>query len=488
VKATAALLALGLGLCAAAGVLWSLRPPGPGLDPDSMSYLAAADSLAAAGVPRVPFADWSSRKSTDRLRDFPPGFPFAIAALREAGLPSPRGAAWVESASAFATVAGSTLLVSAAAAPSAAGIAAGAMLVTPALVEDHFILLSEPLFLALLIAFLALTTLERGRSHVLGVVAAAAVMVRYAGLALVLAAAIRSALDPGPRRRRIAAAAVAGVPGVLAFVLWNRWAGGLRDYGWKGGLGPTLLEGWNTVQAWLVPALAASPARAALAIAAVGCLGALAARGAYSARASSPQAFRLLAAIGLVAASYATLVTFSRLFADAAIPFDNRIASPLMLLVTLGVVTATAAQWRTLLPGVRAALVAGGLLWCAASALVALRELQGLAVDGWGYASTDWIGSDLAKWLLADGVRYELYSDNAPALYSLAHRTSRSLPDSTDAETVRGLAEVLGARPSAVIAFQEPDAPAGATGEDFARLLKLREVARTPQGAVFVLP
>jgi hypothetical protein len=131
-------------------------------------------------------------------------------------------------------------------------------------------------------------------------------------------------------------------------------------------------------------------------------------------------------------------------------------------------------------------LVAGGVLWCVASAIVSVRELEDLAVDGWGYASADWIGSDLAKWLLADGIRYELYSDHAPALNSLAHRTSRSLPDSTDAETVRGLAEVLGARPSAVIAFREPDARA--TGEDFARLLKLREVARTPEGAVFVLP
>jgi hypothetical protein len=451
-----------------------------------MSYLAAADSLAAAGVPRVPFADWSSPESTDRLRDFPPGFSMAIAALREAGLPSPRGAAWIESVSAFATVAGSTLLVSAAAAPTAAAIAAGALLVTPALVEDHFIVLSEPLFLALLVGFLALTTLERGRSRALGVVAAAAVMVRYAGLALVVAAVVRSALDPRTRRRRIAAAAVAGAPGVLAFLLWNRWAGGVRDFGWKGGLGPTLLEGWHTLQAWLVPALGASPVRATLAVAALGCLGALVARGAHEARASSPPAFRLLAAIGLIAASYAALVTFSRLFADPAIPFDNRIASPLVLLVTLGVVTALAAQWRTLSAGVRAALVAGGVLWCVASAIVSVRELEDLAVDGWGYASADWIGSDLAKWLLADGIRYELYSDHAPALNSLAHRTSRSLPDSTDAETVRGLAEVLGARPSAVIAFREPDARA--TGEDFARLLKLREVARTPEGAVFVLP
>ena len=481
-------LALGLGLCAACGVLWSMRPPGPGLDPDSMSYLAAAESLADAGVLRVPFEEWSSRESTGRLRDFPPGFSIAVAALRKAGVPSERGAAWVEAACAFATVAGSTLLVSAATMPGAGAIAAAAVIVTPALVEDHYIVLSEPLFLALLTVFLALTTLERRRACALGVVAAAAVMARYAGLALVPAAAARSALEPGTRRGRVASAALAGGPGVLVFLLWNRWAGGVRDLGWKGDLGPTLLEGWNTLQDWLVPALAASPVRAALAIAVLGCLAALVIRGAYAARATSPPAFRLLAATGLVAVSYAALVAFSRLFADAAIPFDNRIASPLFLLATLAIVTALAAQWRTLPPGVRAALVTAAVLWCVGSASVALRELQDLAVDGWGYASADWIGSDLAKWLLSDGVRYELFSDNAPAVYSLTHRASRSLPESTDAETVRRLAAILGARPSAVIAFQEPDAPAGVRGGDFARLLKLRGILRAPEGAVYVLP
>ena len=214
-------LALLLGLGAVCGVLWSMRAPGPGLDPDSMSYLAAAESLADAGELRVPFNEWSSRESTARLCDFPPGFPIAIAALEKAGVPSERGATWVEAASAFATVAGSTLLVSAATVPSAGAVAAVAVLVTPALVEDHYVVMSEPLFLALLVAILGLAATERPRAYALGVVAGAAAMVRYAGLALLLAAAARSALAPGTQRRRVVAAVLASAPGVLALLLWT---------------------------------------------------------------------------------------------------------------------------------------------------------------------------------------------------------------------------------------------------------------------------
>ena len=481
-------LALLLGLGAVCGVLWSMRAPGPGLDPDSMSYLAAAESLADAGELRVPFNKWSSRESTARLCDFPPGFPIAIAALEKAGVPSERGATWVEAASAFATVAGSTLLVSAATVPSAGAVAAVAVLVTPALVEDHYVVMSEPLFLALLVAILGLAATERPRAYALGVIAGAAAMVRYAGLALLLAAAARSALAPGTQRQRVVAAVLASAPGVLALLLWDRWAGGVREFGWKGDFGATLLEGWDTLQRWLVPMAPPSLARVTLAIAVLGGLAALVTRGANVARATSPEGFRLLVASGLIAASYVTLVTFSRLFADAAIPFDNRIASPLFLLAALAVVTALAAQWRTLLPSVRMTIVAAGVLWCIGSAFVTFRELQDLGVNGWGYASADWIGSDLRKWLLTNGSHYELFSDNPPALYSLTHRSSRSLPESTDAETVRGLAAILGARPSAVIAFQEPDAAPGIRGEDFAQLLMLREVFRTPDGTVFVLP
>src|SRR5215813_3288829 len=108
-RKTAVVLALLLGLAAAGLVLRADEPPGPGLDPDSMSYLAAADSIAAEGQPRVPFNVWTGPTDTRRLKDFPPGFSAAIAALEEVGVSNQRGAVAIEAASAFATISGIVL-------------------------------------------------------------------------------------------------------------------------------------------------------------------------------------------------------------------------------------------------------------------------------------------------------------------------------------------------------------------------------------------
>lgn len=480
---TSVAIALVLGLFAACGVLWAMRPPGPGLDPDSMSYLAAAESIAKTGAPRVPFDEWSSAGETRRLRDFPPGFPAAIAALVKIGTSSERAAVWVEAASAFVTIAGVVLVVAAAAGPIAATATAVAILLTPAIVEDHYIVLSEPLFLSLVVVLLALAASERPRVWALGIVAGAAAMVRYAGLALPLAATVGTAIAPTGRRRGVAPA-LAGAPGVVAFLAWSRWAGKVREFGWKGGFASTLREGGATLTAWLLPLAAPSSLRPILLAVSLASLLIVFFRGVLAA---SPGERRLLAATTLVAACYAALVAFSRLFADEAIPFDGRIASPLFLLATIAVVTSVAAQWRTSTPILRAALGAAGVLWCVASARVTLGELRELTDDGWGYASADWIASDLGKWLAADHGRHALFSDNPPALYSMTHRPSRSLPETTDAPTVARFREVLSRTPSLVVAFTEPDAPAGAHGRDFARLLSLREVRRTADGSVFAI-
>jgi len=234
--------------------------------------------------------------------------------------------------------------------------------------------------------------------------------------------------------------------------------------------------------AWLLPLVRASPLRPLMLAGSLASLVIIFGRGV---RAASSAERRLLGATTLVAACYAALVAFSRLFADGAIPFDGRIASPLLLLVTIAVVTSVAAQWRSSAPILRATLAVAGILWCVSSARLTVGELRELADDGWGYASADWIASDLAKWLVADQGRHALFSDNPPALYSMVHRPSRSLPETIDTQTLARFRGVLARTPSLVVAFTEPDAPAGARGRDFARSLALPEVRRTDEGSVF---
>jgi hypothetical protein len=478
-------LALVLGLLAGSAVLWATRPPGPGLEPDSMSYLSAADSFVENGSPRVPFNDWSSPTGTERLQHFPPGFPLAIAALRSIGVPSERSAAWVEAAAAFVTIAGIVLVVAADVGTVAGAVAAVAVAITPAFVENHYVVLSEPLFLALLVAFLAAAA-RRASPWALGIVSAAALLVRYAGLALPLAAVVWCGVERPSRR--VLSALSAGAPGVVAFIVWKRWAGHIRRYGWQTGFGATLREGARTVQAWLVPAVTPSPLRRGLAIAAAAGLAVIVVRGACVAGKEQTSALRLLAAAGLTAASYGLFVVASRLFADGGIPFDNRILSPLFLLATVAIVTALAVQWRSLSAAIRGAVVTAAVAWSIGSARIVAADVAEICDDGWGFASADWQGSELARWLHGPGTSYELYSDNAPALDSLVHRPSRMVPDSTDDETLHDFARVLAVRPSAIVAFAEPDAPPGARGDDFARRLGFREILRSDYGNVFVDP
>jgi hypothetical protein len=477
-------LALVLGVLAGAAVVWATRPPGPGLDPDSMSYLSAADSLVENGSLRVPFDDWPSPTATRRLKHFPPGFPLAIAALRSFGMPIERSAAWVEAVAAFFTIAGIVLVVASRVGTVAGVVAALAVAITPAFVENHYVVLSEPLFLALLVAFVASAASRRASPWPLGIVAAAAVLVRYAGLALPLAAAAWCVIDR--RTRRVIAALTAGAPGVVGFVAWARWAGRIRRYGWQTGFRATLGEGARTVEAWLVPALAPSPLRLGLALAATAGLVVVVVRGVWLAWEQRASALRLFAAAGITAAVYGPFVITSRLFADGGIPFDGRILSPLLLLATIAVVTALAVQWTSLSALVRGAVVAAAVTWSIGSARVVAADVAELCDDGWGFASADWQGSELAGWLRGPGTGYELYSDNAPALDSLVHRPSRTVPDSTDDETLRAFAGVLAAHPSAIVAFAEPDAKPGARGHDFARLLGFREALRSDDGDVFV--
>ena len=72
--------ALALGAVAFWGVLRITAGAGPGLDPDSMSYLHAATTLAHHGRLRDVQRDWASADSTMPLAHWPPGYPVAIAA------------------------------------------------------------------------------------------------------------------------------------------------------------------------------------------------------------------------------------------------------------------------------------------------------------------------------------------------------------------------------------------------------------------------
>ena len=210
------LIALVAGLAAAWRVLQITAPPGPGLDPDAVSYLGAALSVAHGQGFRIPEGSWNAPDTTSALAHFPPGFSALIAVGVRAGVDARNAARFIEAGAAAVAVIAVALTAGVASEPIAALVAALLLLLTPAMVVVHASVLSEPLFLALVATFtLVLARRPAGetdpgaplrRLAALSVIAAAAALVRYAGLALIGAIALDALLAHrqaplGPRLR-----------------------------------------------------------------------------------------------------------------------------------------------------------------------------------------------------------------------------------------------------------------------------------------------
>src|ERR1700712_1991584 len=77
---------IALGALAFTGVIAITSGAGPGLDPDSMSYMQAATTLAHGGALRDVQRDWASVDSTMPLAHWPPGYSVALAGGASLGL------------------------------------------------------------------------------------------------------------------------------------------------------------------------------------------------------------------------------------------------------------------------------------------------------------------------------------------------------------------------------------------------------------------
>jgi hypothetical protein len=487
-------LAALFGAVACLAVVAITEPPGPGLDPDSMSYLGAAEWLVRHGSLRIPFADWSSSDSTSPLGHFPPGFPLAIAGPVALGASPVQSARAVEAVAAFVTVGGAVWLVATVAGGGAGALAGIVLLASPSLAFDHWQILSEPLFLALLVATAGLMAFS-SRPWTYGLTAAAAGSVRFAGAAAMGAAVLWAFGRSGDLRARLKRAALAAAPGLLLEGAWMlrkslEW-GEASGLGLKGRLGPSFAQLGVTLDAWLAP-LVPSPwvqIPVALAVAALAltvvlrAAGTPAAPGSDAARSRRPPG-RLLQAAILLAACYAVLVLWSRLLVGETIPFDERLLSPFILLVQVAVVAAFGGRWGGWRLRSRAAAALVAMLWVGASAWATVLAVADARDGGWGYAGDEWRGSSLARWLRSDGRSVAVFSNNPATVYALTHRPSRGVPETLDPDSLAAFARVLRERPAVLVRFPS-DLGSGAPPDSLAGRLGLREIASFPDGAVW---
>jgi phosphate starvation-inducible membrane PsiE len=475
------------GVVAFALVLMATDPPGPGLDPDALSYMGAAESVAAHGEYRIPKSDWTSADSTEPLAHFPPAYPTVLALPVRLGMAPPQAARLVQAAAAFVTITTLVLLVGLATSPVAGVLLAAALLAMTSMHEVHVSVLSEPLYLACTALVLAAMVSRPDRPLRAGIPAAVGVMTRYAGASLVGAAVLWQLAREGTWLERVRRAALAAAPALLLQGIWvirTRVLAGsdeIRKFALYGNLRPTLVQGGETLAAWLIPDPGfdrdAIPHRAMLALAAGCSLAVLGGIGVWrawrSARAAQPRVgqfvgasalhsdddralrtWRLLAASAVLLVCYLGIVLVSRLIADPEIPLDERILSPALLLLMTIVATGLARWWRDTRLVVARVVVGVALLWWWLAAAAATYADARYALD-WGsdFAGEPWRRSALLEWARTSGAASTLYTNWPGVVYFSLHRPAHELPMERDAKTLAAFADTVRAHRGRVLVF-----------------------------------
>ncbi len=467
-----------LGLAAGWAVLELTEPPGPGLDPDAMQYLSAGASLAHTGELRVPLAPWDSPDTTAALAHFPPGFPATISLGVAAGLTPQNSARLVEAiGAAITTIA---LLLAAAEGGSLLGGLLGVLFlaVSPAMVIVHGSVLSEPLFLALFTCFVWQLARPRGapgRTAALGLLGAAAALVRYAGASLIGAALLdawigdmwmggadtRERPSLIERTRRSLLAMVLPVAALGAWALSRPKTSGaqIRHVAfYSDGLGATLTEGAQTIGHWFAPGEDLAAAGWVLAVAVMMALMALVLRdlrtvfagvwstsasmsttasaggsaatiASASAPASPVSAQRLLRALAITKVTYLGLVGTSRLFADGDIPLDERMLAPIFVIGSLGVGVMLVRWWFVASRGLLLLTLGITASWVVASVKETANWVNIYREDGGDFASREWVLSPIVEYAGALPGGSIIYSNWPSAIWFHKQRAVHKLPE-----------------------------------------------------------
>jgi hypothetical protein len=505
-----------MGLAAATVFAIGTTAPGPGLDPDAQSYLGAAISLARSGSYRVPTSSWAVADTSEPLTHFPPGFSTLIAAPIALGVSPLQAGRMVVVVAAGATWAGLVALIALAAGVRTGLIVGLAALCTPALVTLHLSILSEPPFLTALVVVLAgMWALSESpapwRAFATGLGLAGAVMLRYVGVSLGVAAVwwgvigqARARLSPPQRAGRAALLVAPAAATLVPWLLRSVHVGGpasVRQFGAYGDLGATARDGLETIAAWIVPVGIGSWRFAVAGLVLVG-VGLMArsvwqrvSRTAAGNGETAPavvavrRAERLLAIIGSVAGAYVTFIITSRVLADPNIPFDERILAPVLLLGEIAIALVIGIWWRGRRRLTRVAVAVGVLAWFVASGVVSVQRIAFARDDGNDFAGSDWRDSPTIAWVRSPrgGGQRTLYSNWPAALYFQAHRSSHDLPATLDRLALHRFRERLARSHGVVVGFTTAS-PDVASPDSVARLLGLRQIARFDDGSVWEMP
>jgi hypothetical protein len=510
-------VALLLGIAAFCTVAVVTVSPGPGLDPDALSYLGAAESLVARGAYRIPVTSWAAADSTEPLVHFPPGFPTLIAGPVALGMPAVQAGRLVECVSAFVAVALAFLIIETTTGAFAGFVAVVALFATPAILGVYMSVVSEPPFIAALLATLGALVAQRrlpldSRARRMAVVgaglaAAAAITLRYAGVAVVGAAALWPLATGAPWRRRLSDAAIAIAPAALCSGLWvyrihriaTGPAGNIRTFRFYGGVRESVLAALATLCGVVLPGFHLGTPTvgfvvfAGVASFAVVWLVGLEVHAALRGPATVGAGV-VIEAAALLGVCYVTVLLVSRAVADPGIPFDERILAPLVVLLILVVIEWICLESRAERRNTRSPLPMGlrpgstgwlvGLVWLAAAGMQSAARASDARDDGLDIAEARFRTSETIGWVRANGSSYAIYTNWPSAIYFHAHRATHDLPATLDALTLRRFHDRLVRQHGIVVALDVPNQEM-APPDSLAAKIPLQLVARLPDGAIW---
>jgi len=193
---------------------------------------------------------------------------------------------------------------------------------------------------------------------------------------------------------------------------------------------------------------------------------------------------RLLAATGLLIASYAAVLVVSRAVADPNIPFDERILAPVMLLGATLAATGIALWWRSTTSELSRIAVVGALLgWWAAAASHTRNEARWVFEHGSDFAGDQWRHSDLIDWARTEGTAYPLYTNWPVMSYFYLRRPARDVPRLEESARMSAFADSLHVRGGRILAFTWPGIEYVPV-DSLVKLPGLRVVERRADGVV----
>ncbi len=411
-----------LALPPVAGLAAVVVATGKGLyvSPDAVFYVGTArnwlDGRGFTPPPGLP-----------PLEHFPPLFTVLLAG---SGL-DPLSAARVVNSLAFAAI---VLLVGLVVRASTGSVAA-ALAASVLTVAAHDLLtysasaLSEPVFLLLALGALVMLAahLERPRPALLicaSILAGAAFLTRYVGVALVVAGVAGLV-----RRRRLLDGLVFAAVGVVPVAAWLAWAGSgdrplvFHPFGWD-----YLGQAVRPLSRWLVP-WPGPPVGSVLAVMLVTAGVILARRHPGSADTQAALPWLLVA----FAVTYLVVLVANRTFTDATGRLDARFLLPLHVVTILLVVPAL---WRRALP--RPALALAGLVVLAQVAGAVSWTAGGVTDDSIGrrgYTAAAWEHSSIVTYLASTDE--PVYTNGFDAVFLHTGRSTVPIPAEKDYLTGR---------------------------------------------------